>query len=143
MRNVRPGRVLEGSLLGTTLLLLAVIGGGAVNGKGSAIYFNGFGGPLILDSVIVQNNDSTAISGSEGAIYYLGGTGHRITNSTFTGNSIQERVSCRKFAETSGYQWLNGNFPIRRKAGMRPLAPLLWRRHLCNPRCGRRPGAET
>ena len=33
MRNVRPGRVLEGSLLGTALLLLAVIGGGAVNGN--------------------------------------------------------------------------------------------------------------
>jgi len=33
MRNVRPGRVMEGSLLGTTLLLLAVIGGGAVNGN--------------------------------------------------------------------------------------------------------------
>src|SRR5882757_3301494 len=33
MRNVRPGRVLEGSLLGITLLLLAVIGGGAVNGN--------------------------------------------------------------------------------------------------------------
>ena len=33
MRNVRPGRVLEGSLLGTTLLLLAVVGGGAVNGN--------------------------------------------------------------------------------------------------------------
>jgi hypothetical protein len=61
--------------------------GGGVNGKGSAIYFNGFNGPLILDGVVVQNNDSTALSGSEGAIYYLGGTGHHITNSTFTGNT--------------------------------------------------------
>ena len=31
MRNIRPGRVLEGSLLGTALLLLAVVGGGAIN----------------------------------------------------------------------------------------------------------------
>ena len=31
LRNIRPGRVLEGSLLGITLLLLAVAGGGAVS----------------------------------------------------------------------------------------------------------------
>lgn len=31
MRNIRPGKVLEGSLLGTTLLILAVAGGGAVD----------------------------------------------------------------------------------------------------------------
>ncbi len=31
LRNIRPGRVLEGSLLGVTLLLGAVIGGGALN----------------------------------------------------------------------------------------------------------------
>jgi carbon starvation protein len=30
MRNIRPGRVLEASLIGTALLLLAVVGGGAV-----------------------------------------------------------------------------------------------------------------
>ena len=31
LRNVRPGRVLEASLIGVTLLLLAVVGGGALN----------------------------------------------------------------------------------------------------------------
>lgn len=31
MRNIRPGRVLEASLIGTALLLLAVVGGGAIN----------------------------------------------------------------------------------------------------------------
>ena len=61
--------------------------GGGVNGKGSAIYFSGFSGPLILDTVILQNNDTTSISASEGAVYYSGGTGHRIINSTFTGNT--------------------------------------------------------
>jgi carbon starvation protein len=30
LRNIRPGRVLEGSLIGVTLLMLAVVGGGAV-----------------------------------------------------------------------------------------------------------------
>ena len=30
MRNIRPGRVLEASMIGTALLLLAVVGGGAV-----------------------------------------------------------------------------------------------------------------
>lgn len=31
LRNIRPGRVLEASLIGITLLLLAVVGGGALN----------------------------------------------------------------------------------------------------------------
>jgi carbon starvation protein len=31
LRNIRPGRVLEGSLIGVALLLLAVVGGGAIN----------------------------------------------------------------------------------------------------------------
>jgi carbon starvation protein len=31
LRNIRPGRVLEASIIGTTLLLLAVVGGGAVD----------------------------------------------------------------------------------------------------------------
>src|SRR3954451_7089178 len=33
LRNVRPGRVLEASLIGVALLLLAVIGGGMINGN--------------------------------------------------------------------------------------------------------------
>jgi carbon starvation protein len=37
LRNIRPGRVLEGSLLGVTLLLAAVVGGGALN-KYPALY---------------------------------------------------------------------------------------------------------
>src|SRR3970282_1561003 len=32
MRSIRPGRVLEGSLIGVTLLLLAVAGGGWIDG---------------------------------------------------------------------------------------------------------------
>lgn len=37
LRNIRPGRVLEGSLIGVTLLIAAVIGGGALN-KYPALY---------------------------------------------------------------------------------------------------------
>ncbi|MEP6923318.1 MAG: choice-of-anchor Q domain-containing protein [Pyrinomonadaceae bacterium] len=59
------------------------------NGKGSAIYFDGLssGGSLTLDSVIVQNNDSTSFGSGEGSVYFYGGTNHRISNSTFTGNT--------------------------------------------------------
>jgi carbon starvation protein len=35
MRNIRPGKVLEGSLLGMALLLLAVAGGGAIDRSGT------------------------------------------------------------------------------------------------------------
>jgi carbon starvation protein len=35
MRNIRPGKVLEGSLLGTALLLLSVAGGGAIDRSGT------------------------------------------------------------------------------------------------------------
>jgi carbon starvation protein len=35
MRNIRPGKVLEGSLLGTALLILAVAGGGVIDRSGT------------------------------------------------------------------------------------------------------------
>jgi len=47
MRHWRPGRVLEGSLLGLVLLILAVIGGGWINGHATlAPLFNWEGVPL-------------------------------------------------------------------------------------------------
>ncbi len=59
----------------------------SVNGKGSAIFFDGNnGGSLTLDKVTVQYNDSTTLTGSSGSVYLFGGTNHRFSNSTFNGN---------------------------------------------------------
>jgi len=47
LRNIRPGRVLEGSLIGLALLLLAVIGGGAINDHETLrVWFDWSGEPL-------------------------------------------------------------------------------------------------
>jgi carbon starvation protein len=47
LRNIRPGRVLEASLIGVTLLLLAVVGGGAVAAhEGLRTFFDFDGKPL-------------------------------------------------------------------------------------------------
>lgn len=47
LRNIRPGRVLEGSLIGLALLLLAVVGGGAINEHETLrVWFDWSGEPL-------------------------------------------------------------------------------------------------
>ncbi len=51
MRTLRPGRVLEGSVLGVALLTLAVFGGGWVNDSGIREFFN-FDGPALSLMII-------------------------------------------------------------------------------------------
>jgi carbon starvation protein len=47
LRNIRPGRVLEASLIGIALLLFAVVGGGAINShEGLRTFFDFDGKPL-------------------------------------------------------------------------------------------------
>lgn len=61
-------------------------GGGAIR-LGGAILATG--GALALDAVVVQNNTTPSeglTGGSGGGVYIMGGTGHRIVNSTFAGN---------------------------------------------------------
>ncbi|HEY0961762.1 MAG TPA: carbon starvation CstA family protein [Pseudomonadales bacterium] len=48
MRNLRPGRVLEGSVLGFSLLVLAVFGGGWIDDSAFREWFNYDGAPLAL-----------------------------------------------------------------------------------------------
>jgi carbon starvation protein len=48
MRNLRPGRVLEGSVLGFSLLILAVFGGGWIDDSAFREWFNYDGAPLAL-----------------------------------------------------------------------------------------------
>ncbi len=48
MRNLRPGRVLEGSVLGFCLLILAVFGGGWIDDSALREWFNYDGAPLSL-----------------------------------------------------------------------------------------------
>jgi carbon starvation protein len=52
LRNIRPGRVLEGSLLGVSLLLLAVAGGGAVDSHPLLRGWFDFQGPALAAFVI-------------------------------------------------------------------------------------------
>ncbi len=51
MRNLRPGRVLEGSILGFALLTLAVFGGGWINDSAIREWFN-FDGPALSLMII-------------------------------------------------------------------------------------------
>lgn len=59
------------------------------SGSGSAIFMNGTirGASLTLDSVVIQNNDSTFTTSGSGSVYFYGGSSHIIRNSTFSGNS--------------------------------------------------------
>src|SRR5690606_6480077 len=52
LRNIRPGRVLEGSLIGLVLLLLAVVGGGAINEHETVRRWFDFGGEPLAWFVI-------------------------------------------------------------------------------------------
>lgn len=52
LRNIRPGRVLEGSLIGLALLLLAVVGGGAINEHQTLRTWFDFGGEPLAWFVI-------------------------------------------------------------------------------------------
>jgi carbon starvation protein len=52
LRNIRPGRVLEGSLIGLALLLLAVVGGGWVDSHPTLRAMFDFGGPPLAAFVI-------------------------------------------------------------------------------------------
>ncbi|HEU4603005.1 MAG TPA: carbon starvation CstA family protein [Steroidobacteraceae bacterium] len=52
LRNIRPGRVLEASLIGLALLLLAVVGGGAINGNETLRTFFDFDGKPLAAFVI-------------------------------------------------------------------------------------------
>jgi carbon starvation protein len=52
LRNIRPGRVLEASLIGIALLLFAVVGGGAVNGNETLRAFFDFDGKPLAAFVI-------------------------------------------------------------------------------------------
>ncbi|MEY4642144.1 MAG: carbon starvation protein CstA [Pseudomonadota bacterium] len=52
MRNLRPGRVLEGSVLGFALLTLAVFGGGWVDDSSFREWFNYDGAPLALMIIV-------------------------------------------------------------------------------------------
>jgi carbon starvation protein len=52
LRNIRPGRVLEGSLIGLVLLLLAVVGGGAINEHETLRRWFDFGGEPLAWFVI-------------------------------------------------------------------------------------------
>src|SRR4051812_30786255 len=52
LRNVRPGRVLEASLIGIALLLLAVVGGGMVNANEATRTFFDFDGKPLAAFVI-------------------------------------------------------------------------------------------
>ncbi|HMJ09327.1 MAG TPA: hypothetical protein VK468_10005, partial [Pyrinomonadaceae bacterium] len=60
---------------------------GFSTGSGSAIYMGAFGGSLTLDSVVVQNNDSTALTNGTASVSIFGGVNHRIINSTIANNS--------------------------------------------------------
>jgi carbon starvation protein len=53
LRNIRPGRVLEGSLIGITLLLLAVVGGGAVSENPTLSNLFNMGGKPLAWFVII------------------------------------------------------------------------------------------
>jgi carbon starvation protein len=52
MRNLRPGRVLEGSVLGFALLTLAVFGGGWIDDSAIREWFNYDGAPLALMVIV-------------------------------------------------------------------------------------------
>src|SRR5687768_9624404 len=53
LRNIRPGRVLEGSLIGLALLLLAVVGGGWIDSHPTLRAMFDFGGQPLAAFVIV------------------------------------------------------------------------------------------
>jgi parallel beta-helix repeat protein len=78
-------------LSNTTLKNLTMQGGngasGFSTGSGSAIYMNRFDGSLILDSVLIQNNDSTALTNGTASVTIFGGANHIIKNSTIANNS--------------------------------------------------------
>jgi carbon starvation protein len=52
MRNLRPGRVLEGSVLGFSLLILAVFAGGWIDDSSFREWFNYDGAPLALMIIV-------------------------------------------------------------------------------------------
>ena len=52
LRNIRPGRVLEGTLIGLALLLLAVVGGGAIDSHPALRAWFDFSGPPLAGFVI-------------------------------------------------------------------------------------------
>ena len=61
------------------------------SGSGAAVFMWGqlTGASLTLDTVVIQNNDSTFTTAGSGSVYLLGGTAHTIKDSTISGNSIQ------------------------------------------------------
>ena len=60
MRNIRPGRVMEGTLIGVILLLLAVVGGGWIDQQPNLRHWFNYDGPTLALLIIAYGFSAAA-----------------------------------------------------------------------------------